>query len=441
MEQTETIAVVGGGPAGLSAAWELMRAGRAVVVYERRAEAGGRMRTDEVDGVRFDSGVQLLSSSYTKLRALAEAVGVQDLLRRSPGRDAVWREGRAHPLVYGSVASMVTSTALSIGLKLKLAARYLPFLARDAAAIDVNRLVHTGGRFDHESIAQWGLREIGEDFIELMVYPMLGAYYGTLPEDSTAALYHGLAKVGLDVQVMGVAGGMSALPRAIASELEHRGVQFRYDAAVEGIRLTPGGAELRVGGESIMHRAVVVATPPAAALRILDDEPLRQWLGRVRSAPTATLALILDRPLEADFFGLSFLRRDYDVRAAVAACVQDRKLPNENRGSSVVMLPSPMIAAELVDAEPEHALDVLLPIAERVFPGIRNTIRRARLTAFPEGYSVFYPGYLQHVQTLEQLTLPRSLALAGDYLVAPTVEGGVRSGILAAERLLRHIVA
>lgn len=438
MNDAETIAVVGGGPAGLSAAWELARAGRNVVLYESRAEAGGKMRTDEIDGVRFDPGVQLLSSSYTKLRALAEAADVPGLLRRSPGRDAVWRDRRAHALVYGSIASMVASTALPMGLKLKLGARYLPFLAREAAAIEVNRLVHTGGRFDHESIAQWGAREVGAEFVELMVYPMLGAYYGTLPEESTAGLYHGLAKVGLDVQVLGVSGGMRELPRAIASALSKRGVRIHYATAVQSIRATSSGIELTAGDERIVHRSAVVAVPPAAATRIVEDATLRQWLGGVRNAPTATLAIALDRPLGVDYFGLSFLRRDADTRAAVALCVQDRKLPDENWGSSLVVLPSPMVAADLSEAAPERVLSELLPVVEGVFPGIRSMIRRARVTTFPDGYSLFYPGYLRHLQAFPELPIPANLALAGDYLVAPTVEGAVRSGIQAAERLLRN---
>lgn len=439
MEQAETMAVVGGGPAGLAAAWELVRAGRRVTLYESRAEAGGRMRTDEVDGVRFDPGVQLLSSSYAKLRELAEAAHVPGLLRRSPGRDAVWREGRAHPLVYGSVASMVASTALPMGLKLKLGARYLPFLARDASAIDVNRLVHTGIRFDHESIAQWGMREVGAEFIELMVYPMLGAYYGTLPEDSTAGLYHGLARIGLDVQVLGVSGGMGELPRAIAAALRERGVRIRYSTEVQSIRTTSTGVELSAGDERITHHGAVIAVPPASATRIVEDETLKQWLAGVRNAPTATLAILLDRPLNVDYFGLSFLRRDADVSSAVAICVQDRKLPDENWGSSLVVLPSPMAAANIAEAEPQRVLSDLLPVVERVFPAIRGSIRRARVTTFPDGYSVFYPGYLRHLQRFSELPIPACLAMAGDYLVAPTVEGAVRSGLQAAERLLQNV--
>src|SRR6185436_5219286 len=96
--------------------------------------------------------------------------------------DAVWRRGKPHPLTYGSVASMITSTALPTGLKLRLGARYLRFLARHSK-LDLNDMVRTGGlALDGESLAQWGGRELGPDFVDLLAYPLLGAYYGSAPE-------------------------------------------------------------------------------------------------------------------------------------------------------------------------------------------------------------------------------------------------------------------
>src|SRR5687767_1179640 len=113
----ETIGVVGGGAAGLSAAWSLAAAGRKVVLYERRDVAGGRLRSDELDGAQFDSAVQLIGSNYEATFDLADQAGAGGLLKRSPGRDALWRNRRAHRLVYGSVTSMLASSALPAGLK------------------------------------------------------------------------------------------------------------------------------------------------------------------------------------------------------------------------------------------------------------------------------------------------------------------------------------
>ena len=49
------ILVLGGGPCGLSAAWELSKYGYDVTVIEKEAKVGGLCITNEYKGYRFDS--------------------------------------------------------------------------------------------------------------------------------------------------------------------------------------------------------------------------------------------------------------------------------------------------------------------------------------------------------------------------------------------------
>lgn len=431
--------MVGAGAAGLSAAWELAAADCAVTVFESRGEAGGRMRTTELDGIRFDAGVQLLASNYTSTLALARAAGAGGLVRRSPGRDGVWRKGRANALTYGSVASMLTSGALPASLKLRLGTRYLPYLARHAARLDLHDLLNTGGlEHDGESIAEWGERELGSDFVELLAYPLLGAYYGSEPENVAAAVYHALARVGLDVSVHAVEGGMAQVPQLVAGALQARGVDIAYHTAVEALEEQPNGVTLE-HSTACAFDAAIVATPAPQASRLLKaHDELVTWLHGVRTVPTVTLALLLSRPARADFFGLSIPRDQTELSAAVALCVQERKVPGlvpEDRGA-IVVLPAPGLSFELSRQTPEGVFHRLLPSAERVFTGLGETVMRARTTAFEEGYTVFYAGYLHHLDALKKVAVPKRIALAGDYLVAPTVEGAVRSGAAAARRIL-----
>jgi hypothetical protein len=54
--ETQIVGIVGAGPAGLAAAWELARHGRRAVVWEMDDCVGGISRTVEYDGFRFDLG-------------------------------------------------------------------------------------------------------------------------------------------------------------------------------------------------------------------------------------------------------------------------------------------------------------------------------------------------------------------------------------------------
>src|SRR5262245_15009265 len=50
------VVVVGGGPAGLTAAWALMKAGVRALVLEKDTQFGGHARTVAHDGFLFDIG-------------------------------------------------------------------------------------------------------------------------------------------------------------------------------------------------------------------------------------------------------------------------------------------------------------------------------------------------------------------------------------------------
>ena len=64
MVESHDVVIVGAGLAGLAAARVLSGAGREVVVLEAGDAPGGRVRTDEVDGMLLDRGFQLINPSY-----------------------------------------------------------------------------------------------------------------------------------------------------------------------------------------------------------------------------------------------------------------------------------------------------------------------------------------------------------------------------------------
>src|ERR1051325_9968359 len=63
------VVIIGAGPAGLTAAHELCKAGLRPVVLERGRSVGGRARTETYKGLRFDIGGRRF---YTKSETPAE---------------------------------------------------------------------------------------------------------------------------------------------------------------------------------------------------------------------------------------------------------------------------------------------------------------------------------------------------------------------------------
>ncbi len=438
------IAVVGGGVAGLTAAWRARADGARVVLYEKSGVAGGLLSTADLGGVRIDTAVQLLSSTYTRFFALASEAGGGDLLVRASGRDALWRKGSAQEITYGNVASMVTSAALPTMLKLKLAAKYVPFLTLQLGGLDANDPASTGGlRYDGESITQWGKREVGDDFVDFLAYPLLAAYYGSPPEDTTAAMYHALARVGMDVELFAVRGGMSALGAAIGGALEAAGVEVRTHSTVTSLAANAsGGWTVTANGISTTTDAydgVIVATPPDTARSLIGAEAgsLHTWLAGARARTAATVGIVLEGAMRAPYFGLSFPRRDPPGDRIAALTVQQNKpsaLVPPGR-SALTVFPSPAVVERVASMSATEALTYLGPSLERVYPGILARVRASAVYAGDMRYRSLTPGFVRRIQELRGMKLPDGLAIAGDYTMAPTVEGAARSGERAAAQL------
>ena len=78
--QKRRVAIVGGGIAGLTAAWRLVNQGHEVHLYEGSGRVGGRMFTRRHfndDGMFVELGAELVDTNHTHIIALAKELGVK----------------------------------------------------------------------------------------------------------------------------------------------------------------------------------------------------------------------------------------------------------------------------------------------------------------------------------------------------------------------------
>src|SRR5688572_8910720 len=125
------VAVVGAGVSGLSAAYELRKRKRSVVVLERELRAGGIIVTERIGEFLVDAGPDALLVQKPAAVALCNELGLGDRLfpTKLPRTAFVLRGGELHPLPSASILGFPTrlkpllkSTLFGLSAKLRIAA-------------------------------------------------------------------------------------------------------------------------------------------------------------------------------------------------------------------------------------------------------------------------------------------------------------------------------
>ncbi|MFB6141707.1 MAG: NAD(P)/FAD-dependent oxidoreductase [Halorientalis sp.] len=93
-----TVGVVGGGLAGLAAAYRLQSAGHEVEVFEASEEVGGLAATYETAGDPVEAFYHHLSKSEETIVDLVRELGVGDRVEWRVGKNAYYVDGVVHPL-------------------------------------------------------------------------------------------------------------------------------------------------------------------------------------------------------------------------------------------------------------------------------------------------------------------------------------------------------
>jgi protoporphyrinogen oxidase len=112
----EPVVVIGAGPAGLTAAYDLTRRGVPTIVFDRDTQVGGLAKTVVYKGFRFDIGGHRFFTKVSSVRELWHELLGDDLLRR-PRLSRIYYRGRFfdYPLKAANVlANLGPFTSLAV---------------------------------------------------------------------------------------------------------------------------------------------------------------------------------------------------------------------------------------------------------------------------------------------------------------------------------------
>jgi hydroxysqualene dehydroxylase len=412
------LAVVGAGWAGLAAAVRACEAGHAVAVYEMAATPGGRARTVDAGETLLDNGQHILIGAYVRTLALMRDVGAdpEAELARLP-LTLRYPDGRGLQMPAGP--PLVAFTRAVLGC------RGWGWRERAALLIEALRWLASGFRCDASLTVDALCRRLPPAVRELLIDPLCVAALNTPAAEASAAVLlrvlhdalfagHGSADLLLPRRPLG-----ALLPQPALAWLQRHGAQVRLGERVTAI--ARDGDAWRVDDER--HDAVVLATPPAEAARLVAG---------IDAAWSARAAALRYEPIVTVYLRASGVRWPVPMMALAATDAAPAQFAFDHGALGG----APGLFAFVISgaaAWVERGLDATAQVVLRQAAALLPQAKLVRVLAEKRATFRCTPALDRPPMAIA----PR-LRAAGDYVEGPypaTLEGAVRAGEAAAAAL------
>lgn len=345
-----SVVVVGGGIAGLAAAWELSggEGGPRVEVIESRGRVGGALATTQFADRVVDLGADGFLARRPEATALVTELGLAARLEPIDASGAsIWLRGALHEIPAGLALGVPTSVD---------AVRAVGGLGRGARWA-AWRDEHFPRALDVGEDASIGLivrTKLGDELAYRFIEPMVGGIQagridGLSAKSVFPALYDAARRGGSLMKALRAAGpvspgpatpsaspgpmfyslldGVGSLPAALAARLAERGVVIRTGVGVTALRRSGSGDypwEVDTADTTTPADAIVLAAPAQVAGALLGD--LDPALAALRGVDSAGAAMVT----------LSFARSDVTLPAHGTGVLVPLNTPWSGEGSLIV---------------------------------------------------------------------------------------------------------
>ncbi len=465
---TPHVVVIGGGIAGLAAAFQLRDEPVRVTVLEGSPRLGGKLSASDVAGVSMDAGAEALLARRPEGTGLIEEVGLaSDLVPAGVTSSAIYTRGALRSLPrrqFMGVPADIDELAASRVVSAEAVARARTELPRPFEAADTSVTEYIGAR-------------LGVEVVDRLVDPLLGGVYAGRSEDlSFQATLAPLAAAARTRPTLTEAAaallppapssdnskkpapifvtlttGLGALPETVAKA---SGADVRVNAMVRALAPAASGWRLTIGSaadpEYLDADAVILAIPAAPAARLLK-ESASEAAAQLAQIPYASMAIITLAFRAGDFPAQQrsgYLVPAVDGRAVKAATFSTIKWPHLARaaepgnpvhivrcsvgrsGDVAVLQRDDDDLADLAAAELAESIGLTAkPVANRV-------------TRWGGGLPQYNVGHLDRVARIRAAVAARpGLAVAGAAYDGVGIPACIATGRQAAGQVIDHLRA
>ena len=438
-QRTPTVAVIGGGLAGLAAGCALAGSGFRVTLFEKRPYLGGRASSYEHPGTGevVDNCQHILLGCCTNLIEFYKRIGVEDKIRwyealtfiEPGGRQSVIKPSSL-PAPFHASVSFLSADFLSLSDKLAIGRALLTLIPRIPTE-------------NGETFLSW-LQRHGQTSraIERFWHPIL---VSALNEHLDRMSVPYAAQVIRESFLKSAGAGRFGVPIVPLTELYNRAGDYikahhgeiKLRSGVESFELLPKGVGLRIADSVASFDFAVIAVPFDALSRMLPagtPEAERVKLGEFEVSPITGIHLWFDRKITAMDHAVLL---DRTVQWLFQKSEFQGRRQNAEQGSYLELVVSASRA--LVEKSRQEIIDLAIAELAEFFPAVRDAkltkatvIKEVKASFSPvPGVDEYRPGFT---------TDWPNIFLAGDWTATgwpATMEGAVRSGLGAAECVAR----
>jgi protoporphyrinogen oxidase len=268
------IGIIGGGYAGLTAAYELQKQGYAVTVLEKYGTWGGQAATLPLLDTRIEYFYHHLFGSDTHILGLMDELGIGDRLRWIESKVGFYYDGQI--LDFVTPLDLLRFKPLNLVNRIKLGLMYL-YLQR----------VNNWQALERVTAHDWILRYMGQEIYDKVWGALLRGKFGEMADQVSMTWLWGKIKVRASSRQGATAqeklayplGSFETITQALTDRLRACGADLRLNQVVTGLATDPVDPR-RVTGvvtkkETIPFDVVIATVPGYTFLEIappaLDD--------------------------------------------------------------------------------------------------------------------------------------------------------------------------
>lgn len=292
--------VIGGGIAGLTAAYELARRSCRVTLLERRPVLGGLARSEPLGGVLREVYYHFICAEDYSLLELIDELGLREHLRWEPAFTSYYVEGHLYPF----------TTPLDI-------LRFPPLGLRDRLRFGLHaaraRRRSNWLALENQTAEEWLRREMGDRAYEVVWAPLLRTKFGRFAGQVSAPwIWHRIYRASrsrgslLKPERFGVlTGGSRMVLEALAERIRAAGGEIHLSRPATGLAVREGRTvAVAAGPDEIAADLVISAVPLPELVRLLPEE-VAGWRGELAAVDFLGVSCLLvhaSRPLTDQYW-------------------------------------------------------------------------------------------------------------------------------------------